>query len=79
MEVNYRLKELLIEVVENQLRDNNPKITKEIFYRLLSKGYDETTAKEMIASIIVDDIYYILKDKKPFDEKEFVKKLSKLK
>ena len=78
MEVNYRLKALLLEVVENQIRDNNPKITKQTFERLVADGYDEVTAKEMIAAVVVGDLYHMLKDKKTFNEKQFTNKLSKL-
>lgn len=36
------------------------------------------TLEERIAAVILEDIYYILKDKKEFNEKEFIGKLSKL-
>ncbi len=43
---NPRLKKLLIEVVENQLRDNDPPITRETLQRLLAAGYSKSQAKE---------------------------------
>lgn len=78
MEVNYRLKGIIMDVVEKQIENNNPKATKETFNRLVEKGYDETTAKEMIAAVVVEDLYYMLKNKQVFDEKKFTKRLSKL-
>lgn len=77
-EVNYRMKRLLIGAVENQLRGNTPKATKETFERLISRGYDRAAAKEMIASVLLEEIYYMLKDGRRFNEEEFTKKLSKL-
>lgn len=77
--MKYRLKELSLNVVENQLRDNDPKAMKETFDRLVSKGYDKIKAKEMIASVVVEEIYYILKNGQVFDEKIFAEKLGKLK
>ena len=46
---NPRLRKLIIEVVENQMRDNNPPITNITFNRLLSEGYTKQQAKEKIA------------------------------
>lgn len=79
MEINYRLKAVLMNVVENQIKNSNPKATKETFDRLVAKGYDETTTKEMIAAVVVEDIYNMLKNKQVFDGKKFTEKLARLK
>ena len=54
---NPRLRKLILEVVENQMRDNNPPITNITFNRLLSEGYTEQQAKEKIAVIVANHIY----------------------
>lgn len=79
MKTNLRLKAIILEVVENQLRDSSIPETKETFSRLIASGYDEQTVKEMIGAVVVDDLYYILKDKKEFDKEKYVEKLRKLK
>lgn len=73
------LKNTILGVVETQLRDNNPKATKKTFEKLTAKGYSRTEAKKMIAAVILEHIYEMMKHKKPFDEEKFAKKLSKLK
>jgi len=75
---NLRVKKELIGVVENQLRDNDPPCTKIIYEKLQRMGYSKTEAKEKIAAVILDDIYYILKDGQPFDEKKYEQKLNRL-
>ncbi|UJL45725.1 hypothetical protein KFZ58_15235 [Virgibacillus sp. NKC19-16] len=46
---------------------------------LLKKaGYAETTAKEMIASVLLEEMAYIAKNKVPFDEKRYAEKLNDL-
>ena len=75
---NYRLKMLVLEVLDNQLRMNNPKCTKKTLKRLMSLGYTEAIAKEMIAAVLLEDIYDILNSQKPFNEKKYAKKLNKL-
>lgn len=72
------LKSTILGVVETQLRENDPKATKKAFERLTAKGYSKEEIKEMIAVVILEDIYEMLKHKKPFDEEKFAKKLSKL-
>lgn len=75
---NLRLKKTLMEVVENQLRDNDPPCTRETLERLKEKGYTQTEAKEMIASVVISDLYYIMKENKNFDEQKYAKELRKL-
>jgi len=76
--VNYRLKALIMDVVENQLKMDDPKCTKATLMRLKNLGYSEQKSKEMIGSVLIEEIYYILKEKTHFNEKKYCKKLSLL-
>ena len=76
---NPRLRKLILEVVENQMRDNNPPITNITFNRLLSEGYTKKQAKEIIAVIVTNHIYDIMKYKRPFNEEQYTKDLSEIK
>ena len=73
---NPRLKNLIIEVVENQIRDNNPPAANITLKRLIAKGYSEQQAKEKIAAVALMHIYDIMKENKPFDGDQYVKDLS---
>ncbi|MBP1970813.1 hypothetical protein J2Z83_002949 [Virgibacillus natechei] len=77
MEKN-RLKAQMIETVENQIEINDPKSTNDTFNRLKKAGYAEVKAKEMIASVLFEEMAYILKNKVPFDEKRYTEKLNDL-
>lgn len=76
---NPRLKRLIIEVVENQMKDDNPPITNITFDRLVAGGYTEQEAKEKIAAVVAGHIYDIMKYNKQFDVEEYSEELSKLK
>ena len=76
--VNQRLKKTLLEIVENQLRENDPPSTGETFRQLKDKGYSDREAKEKIASVVLGDIYDILSDGKKFDEAAYNRKLKLL-
>ena len=77
-EYNPRLKALILEVVDNQIRDNDPPITKQTIKRLRRKGYSRKKAKEMIGSVVVKYIYDILKHGDHFDEEQYARDLKEL-
>jgi preprotein translocase subunit SecA len=72
------LKAQLIEVVNNQLRDNDPKATKESFNRLVQLGYKEDKAKEMIAAVLIEEMYGLLKNNETYNEERYTRKLAML-
>jgi hypothetical protein len=72
------LNESMLEVVENQLRANNPLETKETLKRLLNEGIDEQEAKQLIASVVAAEVYEVMKANQPFDPVRFVNALNKL-
>jgi hypothetical protein len=73
-----RAGEAIIEVVENQLRDNQPPETKETLERLISMGETRENAMRYIASVLSVELFEVLKSKKPYDEKRYIKNLKAL-
>lgn len=67
---NLRLKKLILEVVDNQLRENNPPVTKESYDKLIDAGYSVNEAKEKIGAIVIEEIYDVMKENQPYDEKD---------
>ncbi len=77
--VNYHLKATILEVVENQLSLSDLPIVKETFDRLCKNGDNTQIAKEKIASVLLGQIYDILKDNIPFDAIRYERELKQLK
>ena len=75
---NPRLGAAFLEVVENQLRDNNPPETKQTLDRLMKEGYSPEDAKGLIAQAVAVETYVILKKKVPFNRERFVRNLASL-
>lgn len=75
---NPRLKKYLLEVVENQLRDNDPPISRITLSRLIEAGYTREQAKEKIAAVVIGHIYDMMKDGKPFDGAAYERDLKEL-
>ena len=76
--VNLLLQKTIHEVVENQIRENNPPGTKKTLDRLLKKGYSKDDVMKLLGRAVLGEIYKVLKSKEPFDEKRYVKALREL-
>jgi hypothetical protein len=78
MKSNPRLKSAILEVVDNQLRDNDPPETKQTYERLLDEGHSESEAKRLLGCVVSAEIFDILKEGKPFNQERFVAALNRL-
>jgi hypothetical protein len=78
MEENPNLKVAILEVVDNQLKANDPPETRQTFERLISEGYSEEEAKKLIGSVVTVEIFDVLSKQEPFNPKRFVKALNNL-
>ena len=76
---NYRLKALIMGVVDNQINENNPPITAITYKRLMAAGDSSKAAKEKIAAIVAENIYDIMTDGNSFDEEKYTRELEGLK
>ena len=78
-EYNPHLKALLMEVVNNQIKNNDPPEARETLNRLIAAGYSREKAKERIASVVITHIYDIMHDSKQFDAEKYKRDLLELK
>ncbi len=77
-EHNPSLKIAIMEMVDNQLRDNNPPETKQTYDRLMTEGFSEQHVRELIAAAVTNEINEILKKQEPFDRVRFAATLKRL-
>ena len=75
---NPHLRAAFLEVVDNQLRDNDPPETKETLERLKAEGYSTEDAKLLIAQAVVVEAYTIMKTQASFNRERFVRNLMAL-
>ncbi len=75
---NPYLQSAILEVVENQLKANDPPETRQTYERLLREGHSEGDAKKLIGTVVVAEMFSIMKQGKPFDQDRFVKALARL-
>ena len=77
-EYNPYLREAILEVVENQIRDNQPPETRQTLLRLMREGYSVDEAMSMIGTVLILEIYDFLKEHKPFNHERFARALERL-
>jgi len=77
-EEGQHLGEAIVEIVENQLKENNPPDTQITLDRLMAEGETRENAMRHIASALVIEIYGTLKNQEPFNEARYLKNLSGL-
>jgi hypothetical protein len=78
MKVNTVLRDQILDVVNKQLKSNDPKETKITFKRLIEEGYSEIDAKKLIGQCILFEMYSVVQDQKPFNQQRFIKNLNQL-
>jgi hypothetical protein len=74
---NPYLKKAILEVVENQLRDNDPPETRRTLKRLKKAGYSHQEAIEMIGSAVAEEIWTVLQGQE-FDRARYKALLDQL-
>ena len=69
---------MILEVVENQLRDGDPPETKQTYDRLVSEGHSDEDAKRLIGCVVSAEVFDILKKQEAFNPERFVQALNNL-
>jgi Zn/Cd-binding protein ZinT len=75
---NPYLRKSILEVVDDQLKENSPPETKKTYERLLKEGHSKENAKILIASVILTEMYHTMKEDKAYNEERFIRNLNQL-
>ncbi len=70
--------ETLLEVVDNQIRDNEPPETRITLERLISEGFSEIDAKKLIAGAVTTELFGMLKKSESYNQGRYIKALKSL-
>ena len=75
---NPRVRQIVLEVVENRLRDGEPPETAATLDRLMKEGHTRKAAVELISAVVGAEIHDVMSTKKPFDIARYVGRLKQL-
>src|SRR5206468_196543 len=68
---NARLKHEILEVIERQLETGDPPETRQTLDRLLASGYPRQQAVQLIGAALVEEIWWMMREHRPFDREHF--------
>lgn len=77
-ETNPQLAAAVLEIVDTQLRDGTPPETRQTFDRLVSAGYTPEGARQLLAHVVVREIFTVMARGEPYDQARFVAALQRL-
>ena len=73
-----RLREAILEVINNQIRDNDPPETKQALIRLQEQGFSEKDALKLIGYVVASEVFSVLKKNRQYDKEKFLSALNNL-
>ena len=75
---NKRLREAILEVINNQMRDNDPPETNLAFARLREEGFSEEETLKLIGNVVASEVFTVLKENRPYDNEKYISALNAL-
>ncbi len=78
LERQARIRGLIFEVIENQIRDDDPPETKQTLERLLAEGFPQAEAMKLIGCVVTSEIFEVLKQHREFDREGYIESLKRL-
>ena len=72
------LGELIRQTVREQIRKNDPPEAAVTYRRLVSEGYAEADAVELMTAVLAAEIYFMMSEGRPFDPVHYIADLRRL-
>ena len=75
---SHRLRHAILEVINTQIRDNDPPETKQSLIRLQEQGFSEEEALKLIGYVVASEVFSVLKEKRIYDKEKYISALNAL-
>jgi hypothetical protein len=72
------LRATLFEVIDNQIRANDPPETRQTLDRLMKEGNTREESLKLIGCALVNEIYDVMKSETPFNAARYISNLKRL-
>jgi len=73
-----RLKAAILEVINNQIRLNDPPETKKTLIRLRAQGFSEKEALKLMGYVVASEVFSVIGEKRQYDAKKYIAALEGL-
>lgn len=75
---NEKLRKAILEVINTQIRDNDPPETKQAFDRLKDEGFSEKETLKLIGYVVASEVFTVLKENRTYDKVKYINALNAL-
>ena len=69
---NPALREAILAVVDQQLRDDSPAETRRTFERLVAQNYAPEDARRLIGNVVAQEIFAVMQRGEPYNEQRYI-------
>ncbi len=69
---NPALREAILAVVDQQMRDNTPPETRRTFERLVALGYAPEDARRLIGNVVAQHIFAVMQREEIYNEQRYI-------
>jgi hypothetical protein len=73
-----RLRDAILEVINNQMKNNDPPETKLAFVRLREEGFSEEETLKLIGYVVASEVFTVLKENRRYDKDKYISALNAL-
>lgn len=73
-----RLRGAILEVINSQIKGNDPPETKQTLDRLLGEGFPEEEALKLIGYVVASEVFTVLKENRNYDHAKYIAALKAL-
>lgn len=73
-----RLRAAILEVINNQIKNNDPPATKQAFDRLRKEGCSKEEVLKLIGYVVASEVFTVLKENRSYDKVKYVAALNAL-
>ena len=75
---NEILRQAILEVINNQIRDNDPPETKQTYDRLQKEGFSKKETLKLIGNVVASEVFAVLKENRKYDNDKYIAALKAL-
>ena len=73
-----RLRGAILEVINSQIKKNDPPETKQTLDRLLGEGFPKEEALKLIGYVVASEVFTVLKENRSYDHAKYIAALKAL-
>ena len=75
---NQRIRKAVLEVIQTQVRENDPPEMNQALKRLREQAFSEEEVVRLVGYVVVSEVFNVLKENRPYDREKYIAALNNL-